>query len=314
MRPLIRQAGSETESQMSESFHQKLALALKALSVSRGALAAQLGIDKSVVGRWVAGRVQPSSHNMARLSAYIATRVDGFTTLDWERPISGLAPMLGASAEVARQAAGANAGEMLTLPLLAESRAITVRRAACYEGIFRTTRPYAQYPGRFMHDAILIRRGEEGDLRFLLVNSGVKVEGVVLLQHSQLFIISADFTSGAYAFGILNGVNTVQAGVLDGLLMWCSLDSLRTPTASAILVERVTDLTGDEAVDNAAFAKLCAADPLAAEGSLSPELVEHLTRDIGPSQVPLGGDWLLKLPIARSWARGASEAIDGARV
>ena len=39
--------------------------------------------------------------------------------------------MLGASAEVARQAAGANAGEMLTLPLLAESRAITVRRAAC---------------------------------------------------------------------------------------------------------------------------------------------------------------------------------------
>lgn len=299
---------------MSESFHQKLALALKALSVSRGALAAQLGIDKSVVGRWVAGRVQPSSHNMARLSAYIATRVDGFTTLDWERPISGLAPMLGASAEVARQAAGANAGEMLTLPLLAESRAITVRRAACYEGIFRTTRPYAQYPGRFMHDAILIRRGEEGDLRFLLVNSGVKVEGVVLLQHSQLFIISADFTSGAYAFGILNGVNTVQAGVLDGLLMWCSLDSLRTPTASAILVERVTDLTGDEAVDNAAFAKLCAADPLAAEGSLSPELVEHLTRDIGPSQVPLGGDWLLKLPIARSWARGASEAIDGARV
>jgi hypothetical protein len=314
MRPLIRQAGSETEPQMSESFHQKLALALKALSVSRGALAAQLGIDKSVVGRWVAGRVQPSSHNMARLSAYIATRVDGFTTLDWERPISGLAPMLGASAEVARQAAGANAGEMLTLPLLAESRAITVRRAACYEGIFRTTRPYAQYPGRFMHDAILIRRGEEGDLRFLLVNSGVKVEGVVLLQHSQLFIISADFTSGAYAFGILNGVNTVQAGVLDGLLMWCSLDSLRTPTASAILVERVTDLTGDEAVDNAAFAKLCAADPLAAEGSLSPELVEHLTRDIGPSQVPLGGDWLLKLPIARSWARGASEAIDGARV
>ena len=299
---------------MSESFHQKLALALKALSVSRGALAAQLGIDKSVVGRWVAGRVQPSSHNMARLSAYIATRVDGFTTLDWERPISGLAPMLGASAEVARQAAGANAGEMLTLPLLAESRAITLRRAACYEGIFRTTRPYAQYPGRFMHDAILIRRGEEGDLRFLLVNSGVKVEGVVLLQHSQLFIISADFTSGAYAFGILNGVNTVQAGVLDGLLMWCSLDSLRTPTASAILVERVTDLTGDEAVDNAAFAKLCAADPLAAEGSLSPELVEHLTRDIGPSQVPLGGDWLLKLPIARSWARGASEAIDGARV
>src|SRR5277367_3444217 len=124
MRPTVRQPGSETESRMTEAFHQKLALVLKALSISRGALAAELGIDKSVVGRWVAGRVQPSSHNLARLSAYIASRVEGFTTLDWDRPINGLAPMLGASAEVARQAAGA-ATEMLTLPLLAESRANT---------------------------------------------------------------------------------------------------------------------------------------------------------------------------------------------
>ncbi|MEJ0065333.1 MAG: helix-turn-helix transcriptional regulator [Caulobacteraceae bacterium] len=299
---------------MSEAFHQKLALALKALSISRGTLAAELGVDKSVVGRWVAGRVQPSSHNLARLSAFVATRVDGFTTLDWERPISGLAPMLGASAEAARQAAGGAGGEMLSLPLLAESRAVTARRGVCYEGIFRTTRPYAQYPGHFMHDALRIRRGKEGDLRFLLINSGVRVEGVVLLQQSQLFIISADYTSGAYAFGILNGVNTVQAGVLDGLLMWCSLDSLRTPTASAILVQRVADLTGDEAVDSAAFAQLCANDPLAPEGSLSPELINHLTRDIGPSQIAVGGDWLLKLPIARSWSRGSSDAIDGARV
>ena len=296
---------------MSETFHQKLAFVLKALSVSRGSLAAELGIDKSVVGRWVSGRVKPTSHNLSRLSSYIGTRVDGFTTLDWERPISGLATMLGASPEVARQ--GVGAPDALNLPLLAESRAVTARRGNCYEGIFRTTRPYAQYPGRFMHDAILIRRGDEGDLRFLLINSGVRVEGVVLLQQSQLFIISADYTSGAYAFGILNGVNTVQAGVLDGLLMWCSLDSLRTPTASAILVERVADLTGDEATDSAAFAELCAADPLAPEGSLSAELVNHLTRDIGPSQLAVGGDWLLKLPLARSWARGSSEAIDGLR-
>ena len=67
-------------------------------------------------------------------------------------------------------------------------------------------------------------------------------------------------------------------------------------------------------MDSAAFAKLCAADPLAPEGSLSPELINHLTRDIGPGQIAAGGDWLLKLPIARSWARGSSEAIDGIRL
>ena len=294
---------------MSEAFHRKLAFALKALSISRGTLAAELGIDKSVVGRWVSGQVRPSSHNLSRLSAYIATRVDGFTTLDWERPISGLAPMLGASPE----AAGAGRADMVQLPLVAESRSTTVRRGGAYEGIFRTTRPYAQYPGRFMHDAIMIRPGEEGDLRFLLLNGGVRVEGVVLLQQTQLFIISADYTSGAYAFGILNGVNTVKAGVLDGLLMWCSLDSLRTPTASAILVERVADLTGDVAADDAAFAELCAADAMAPEGSLTPEIIGHLTRDVGPSQIPSGGDWLLTLPLSRSLARGAGPAIPGFR-
>jgi transcriptional regulator with XRE-family HTH domain len=311
MRLMAGHAEPKTEPRVSEAFHQKLAFVLKGLSISRGALAAELGIDKSVVGRWVSGRVRPTSHNLSRLSAYIGTRVEGFTTLDWERPISGLAVMLGASPEAARQAAGA--ADAVNLPLLAESRAVTARRGNCYEGIFRTTRPYAQYPGRFMHDAIMIRPGEEGDLRFLLLNGGVRVEGVVLLQQTQLFIISADYTSGAYAFGILNGVNTVKAGVLDGLLMWCSLDSLRTPTASAILVERVADLTGDVTADDAAFAELCAADPLAAEGSLSPEIINHLTRDIGPSQIANGGDWLLNLPIARSLSRGVGPAIPGFR-
>lgn len=294
---------------MSEPFHTKLAFVLKALSVSRGTLAAQLGVDKSVVGRWVAGRVQPSSHNLARLSAYIATSVDGFTTLDWERPISGLAQKLGASPEVAQQAPA----DMVRLPLVSESRVTTQRRGGAYEGFFRTTRPYAQYPGRFMHDIIRIRRGDEGDLRFLLLNGGVRVEGVVLLLNNQLFIISAEHTSGSFAFGILNGVNTVQAGVLDGLLMWCSLDAARTPTASAILLERVGELTGDDAVDDALFDKLCAQDSLAPEGSLAPEIVAHLTRDIGPSHIANGGDWLLNLPLSRSLARGPGPAIPGFR-
>lgn len=296
---------------MSEAFHSKLAFALKALSISRGTLAAELGIDKSVVGRWVSGQVRPSSHNLSRLSAYIATRVGGFNTLDWERPISGLAQMLGASPEVAHQAAGVRRADVVQLPLVAESRATTVRRGSAYEGIFRTTRPYAQYPGHFMHDVILIRRGDDGDLRFLLINGGVKVEGVVLLLQNQLFIISAEQTSGAYAFAILNGVNTVQAGVLDGLMLWCSLDAARSPTASAILLERIGDLTDDPAADDARFAELCGMDSLAPEGSLAPEIVDHLIRDLGPSQIANGGDWLLTLPLSRSLARGAGPAIPG---
>jgi hypothetical protein len=38
---------------MAEPFCRKLELVLKALSTSRGRLAADLGVDKSIVGRWV---------------------------------------------------------------------------------------------------------------------------------------------------------------------------------------------------------------------------------------------------------------------
>ena len=44
-------AGREI-SWMSEPFSARLALALKALSLSRGRLAADLAVDKSVVSRW----------------------------------------------------------------------------------------------------------------------------------------------------------------------------------------------------------------------------------------------------------------------
>jgi hypothetical protein len=135
-------------------------------------------------------------------------------------------------------------------------------------------------------------------------NSGVKVEGVVLLLAHQLFIVSADHTSGAFAFAILNGVNTVQAGVLDGLMLWCALDSERTPTASVLMLERIADLTGDEEADDASFTEFCALDTLAPEGSLAPEIVAHLTRDIGPAHIAAGGDWLLSLPLSRSLSRG----------
>ena len=58
-------------------FSTKLALALKALSMSRGRLAADLGVDKSLVGRWASGAVSPSDHNLANLTRLIASKTPG---------------------------------------------------------------------------------------------------------------------------------------------------------------------------------------------------------------------------------------------
>ena len=49
-------------------FPAKLALAMKLSSISRGRLAAELRVDKSVVARWLGGINAPNGHNLSSLS------------------------------------------------------------------------------------------------------------------------------------------------------------------------------------------------------------------------------------------------------
>ena len=82
------------------------------------------------------------------------------------------------------------------------------------------------------------------------------------------------------------------------------LDAGRTPTATAMIFERVADLTNDPDADDQLFVQLAAGSPLAPEGSIPEAIRQHLTRDIGPVQAALGGDLLLRMPVSRSIARG----------
>jgi transcriptional regulator with XRE-family HTH domain len=283
---------------------EKLAFALKALSLSRIQLAAELGVDKSVVGRWVTGAVAPSAHNLAKLTALVAQRSPGFSVLDWERDLPGLAVALGVRSNDL-QANGANVfGDGLSLALLDQSAAITRMRGGAYEGFFRSLRPYAQAPGKFIRDHIMVRPRPNGLLSFDMLTGGVAVEGWVMLLQNQLFCIGTEMTSGSVVFAIYNGVSTLKAGRLDGIILSCALDPARTPTATAVVIDRIGDLTGDEACDRACLADLASVDPVAAEDQLDPLLVAHLLRDIGPAEMARGGDLLLRVPLVRSLSRG----------
>jgi len=286
-----------------ESFSAKFALALKALSISRGRLASDLEVDKSVVGRWATGAVKPSDHNLSRLTTLIAERVPGFTALDWDRSAADFAAALGANASFVAGLA-ATATPALPFPLLDQIRSATRLRGAAYEGFYRSTRPYVLSPGHFVHDHTMVRLDEQGLLTLRIGTAGTVVEGWILPLHNQLFVIAADITSGALLFGILHGVASARAQVLDGLTLAPSLDPGRTPTAYAIIFERIGDLSGDPKADEARFAELAAKDPLAPEGSISDELRAHLLRDVGPEAKALGGDLLLSMPLSRSMTRG----------
>jgi len=291
---------------MRETFAKKLDLVLKVLSMSRARLAADLGVDKSVVGRWVSGAVRPSAHNLSRLSGLIAQRVAGFTALDWDRSFEAFAEVLGAdlAGPAAKRAPEAPLALALPLPLLDQFLAATALRGKAYEGFFRSTRPYVLAPGRFVHDHAFIRGDATGFLRLRIGAGGTVVDGWLLPHGNQLFALCVDVVSGAMLFGIFNGVGTARAEVVDGIALAPALDPGRTPTAHAIMFERIGELTGDGAADEARFAELIARDPVAPEGSISETLRAHLTADFGPSHAARGGDMLLRMPLARSLARG----------
>jgi hypothetical protein len=291
---------------MSEPFAKKLELTLKVLSMSRARLAADLGVDKSVVGRWVSGAVQPSAHNLSLLSALVADRIVGFTALDWDRSLASFAELIGADLKAVAGHAPAPGSALTGLPVVGMEQFLgaTALRGPAYEGFYRSTRPYILAPGRYIHDHAMARIDPNGLLRLRIGAGGTIADGWVLPVGNQLYVVTVDVISGAILFGIFHGVATASAEVLDGLVLAPSLDVGRTPAAYPMIMERIEDLSGDVEADDKRFIELAARDPVAPEGSIPDHVVKHLAGDFGPAAAALGGDLLLRLPQVRSLARG----------
>ena len=287
---------------MTDPFSAKLSLVIRSLSVSRAWLAAELAVNKSVVARWLSGATTPSEHNLARLSGLVAGFVPGFTALDWDRDLSALASLMGVSTDVPLSRAVERKSPSLDLHFGEEIRAATRWRGRSYEGIYRSTRPYAGIPGSFIHDHCLVRMHDDGFLRLRMMTSGVKVEGWVLPLNNQVYVIGSEFTSGAMVFALLNGSSASRVESLDGLILAPSLDTVRTPTACAILLKRLFDLSPDSAADDARLDQLGAGDSLAPEGSVPDDVRRHLERS-GPSAMMSLANGILRLPISESLSR-----------
>jgi hypothetical protein len=290
-----------------ENFPERFDLALKALCISRGGAAALLGVDKSVVSRWLKGVNGPTQHNLARLTALLAERRPGFTMLDWDLDLARMAEKLGVvpvAAEPSPAALGGLLGGWLPPRLLEEALATTRARGEAYEGFWRTTRPAISPPGRFVHDRVLIRRNRDGLLTFRLGVIDMRFEGWACPSQTQLVAAAVDAETGVFIFAILNAVLRQRADVLDGLALTCQRSAGGSAFASAVLLERTGFLGADEAQDDARFEASIVADPFVGPETLAPGLADHLFRDVGPTAFAAGGDALLTMAFSRSLSRG----------
>ncbi|MBA4013218.1 MAG: hypothetical protein C0481_15235 [Phenylobacterium sp.] len=289
-------------------FSEKLDLVLKALSMSRGRLAAELGVDKSLVGRWASGAVTPSAHNLENLTRLVAQRRPGFTMLDWDRSLEGLAQVFGV--KPAEPQTNGAVVEGLPLPGMDMVRMVTERRGATYEGFWRSTRPSIAMPGEIFHDYGMIRRSADGLLRFQMGGSGLLFDGWLMPVEGQVFAILFDTVGQTPVFLVFNGVSLHKAVQLDGLILAAALNAARTPSAYPVVLERIGDLTGDPETDDEHCAELLKLDTAATEDTAPQAMRKHLIRDIGPAAAAAGtGELFLLSTWASSLSKGLS--VDG---
>lgn len=287
-----------------EEFASKLVLTLKILSMSRGRCAVELGVSKSLVSRWASGAVTPSPHNLERLTHLVAAKHPGFTMMDWDRAPADLARFLGADPAMATPTPATAPRFGLAPQIIEASRAAIAVRGASYEGFWRLTRPAVVAPGRFCRDHGMLRRGEGGLLDFDLGNPDLRFAGSALAIEGQLFAIANDTIGHLPSFLIFNAVSMPKNVLLDGIIL-TALNALRKPAAYPILLERIGDLSGDRARDDAMSAELMRANPQFVEHDEVPEPVRaHLLRDVGPAAMQQGaGDLLLAATMSDSLTR-----------
>lgn len=285
---------------MNAKFSDKLELILKVLVLSRSGLASELNVDKSLVGRWVSGTVKPSEYNLAKLTRFIASRVEGFTLLDWEKDLNSLEMRLGVGHTP--PVTGASRGlDVFPGEFLEDSERNTKKRAWAYEGIWKSTRASNDLPGRFAHDICMLKLDKDGILRTYIGVEGVRFEGSVFMLMPQLYSISYDKNLSIVLFSIYNGVVRSRPEVLDGLNLTTLRDAGGSPAASASVMHRIYDLTGNDDQDFELFETLVSElNWLAPEGSISPDIAEHLTR-----KVQDGSPGVMRLLLGNSLSRGS---------
>ena len=278
---------------MSDHFADRLNLGLKALSMSRGRLASELGVDKSLVGRWASGSVRPSAYNLERLTHFLAEKRPGLTLLDWEREMADFATLFGV--EIAEPGVEATSST-LSGQLLDLVRNSTDSRVEAYEGFWRTTHASVFEPGRFCQQHGIIRREASGELRFELGADDIRYGGSMFPVEGQIFAIASDSVRHVPSFLILNVVAMPRIAMLDGLLIAAS-SSLRIPSAYSIIFERIGDLSGDREVDDAHVTSLMARPEFVEDDAVPAVVRSHLLRDFGPKAAGQGGEMMLTAPL-----------------
>lgn len=239
-----------------EDFAGRLRLALKQANISPAALGAAVGVDKSVVSRWLAGRVRPTQHNLSRIAGVLAQGLPGFTILAFEAPASEF------RAVVQSVAAQPEREQGLEIPfgVIESARRETGRRGVEYFGSYLMYYRSFSQPDRIARMAMLLRPVDEL-IEARYGAEGFAFQGWALLMLNRMYLVLAEERFEAMAFLVLNAGQQPKARFITGILSGPA-EGMLVPTASPVVLVRQRDLTGDEGRDLEAHLLDCRLPPL----------------------------------------------------
>jgi transcriptional regulator with XRE-family HTH domain len=270
-----------------EDFAGRLRLALKQANLSPAALGAAVGVDKSVVSRWIAGRVRPTQHNLARIAGVLAQSLPGFTVLAFE----ATAPAFQALVQTNQPESGPG-GQSLPIPfgLLDAARSETGRRGVEYFGsYFMYYRAFSQ-PGRIARMAMMLRP-VDGLIEARYGAEGFAFQGWALLMLNRMYVVLAEERFEAMAFLVLNAGQQPKARFITGILTGPA-EGLLMPTASPVVLVRERDLSGEAEADLDAHLQDCRLGPILDPDAAPPAVL----RVLDGRTLPPGA--LLQVPFA----------------
>lgn len=234
-----------------EDFAGRLRLALKQANISPAALGAAVGVDKSVVSRWLAGRVRPTQHNLSRIAGVLAQGLPGFTVLAFEAPAAEFRAL------VHPVTAQPEPGQSLAIPfgVLESARRETGRRGVEYFGSYLMHYRSFSQPGRIARMALMLRP-VDGLIEARYGAEGFAFQGWALLMLNRMYLVLAEERFEAMAFLVLNAGQQPKARFITGILSGPA-EGMLVPTASPVVLVRKRDLSGDGAGDLAAHLQDC---------------------------------------------------------
>jgi hypothetical protein len=302
----------------------KLDLALKRANMSKGRLAVEASVDKSLVGRWARGIVVPSEHNLAIVTKILARRFSEFDLTSWQMPMEAFALSIGGPFPPASSPPGALPPEasaaVAPVPRnflarsFAESAATMGREGRNCLGVYLGFRHGLSMGGRLICDLYVIWR--EGDaLCFKQFGVAFGHGGPVYVLRSQVYLIGDDLdVINSLYFAILIGVLGGRAVRMDGIMLTVAGNHrLNTPSSTAIVMQRIADLpSGDGCPDPPLLDRLVQRVKILVAGNdfrslIAPEILTAISTPVGVQHPDGAAEPTLRIAPERSLSRSEIE-------